>query len=108
MIPGGPYDWRPPVITLSWLVDPQGIANAFNPLDHPWKFDSATVAKHRLRAVIRADRQACGDGKWVKVSDRVVCRIPWKVYASENPIVQDLLRNWQRQDKARCRWERRQ
>lgn len=65
MILSNPHTWGPPTITLHLLVDPGGLANAFNPLDRPWNFDSATVAKHRLRSIIRADREACGDGKWV-------------------------------------------
>lgn len=65
MILSNPYSWGPPTITLHWLVDPRGQANTLNPLDHPWNFATATVAKHRLRSVIRADREACGDGKWV-------------------------------------------
>ncbi len=99
------YTWGPPSITLNWMVDPRGLADSKNPLDHPWNFDSATVAKHRLRAATRADRIACGDGKWVKVREKVVCMIPWQAYASESPIVHELLRHWERQDKARYRWE---
>lgn len=52
-------------ISVQWAIHSDGLANSLNPLDHPWNFDSAMVAKHRLRAVTRADRQACGDGKWV-------------------------------------------
>jgi len=52
-------------ITMHWVINARGMANSLNPLEHPWNFDSATVAKHRLRAVTRADREACSDGKWV-------------------------------------------
>lgn len=53
-------------VTMQWVINSRGMANSLNPLDHPWNFDSATVAKHRLRSITRADRLACGDGKWVK------------------------------------------
>ncbi len=53
-------------ITMQWVINSRGLGNSLNPLDHPWNFDSAMVAKHRLRAVTQADRNACGDGKWVE------------------------------------------
>lgn len=65
----------------------------------------AKVARVRLQSTTRKDRAACGDGKWVKVRDKVVCMIPWQAYASESPTVHELLRHWERQDKARYRWE---
>lgn len=52
-------------ITIQWVFHPRDLANSLNPLDHPWNFDSAMVAKHRLRCITRADREACNDGKWV-------------------------------------------
>ncbi len=93
-------------ITAHWAIRTHGIANSLNPLDHPWNFHSATVAKHRLRAVTRADRQACGDGKWVKVRGRGVGS-PSAAYASPSPIVKELIRHWEREDKPRYRWETR-
>lgn len=91
-------------ITVHWAIHGRGMMNSLNPLDHAWNFDSATVAKHRLRAVTRADRQACGDGKWVKVRWRGV-GIPWNAYASPSPIVKELIRHWEREDKPRYRWK---
>ncbi len=52
-------------MTIQWVFHPRDLANSLNPLDHPWNFDSAMVAKHRLRCITRADRDACNDGKWV-------------------------------------------
>ncbi|HEL4199749.1 TPA: hypothetical protein UM365_000563 [Stenotrophomonas maltophilia] len=52
-------------ITIQRVFHPRDLANSLNPLDHPWNFDSAMVAKHRLRCITRADREACNDGKWV-------------------------------------------
>lgn len=68
---------------------------------------SADIAMDRVRSIVRIDRQACGDGKWVKVKDRVLCAVPWQTRLSTNPIVQEFVRHWDRQDKARYRWERR-
>lgn len=68
--------------------------------------DSSAVAKRRVRAVTRADRQASGDGKWVKVRGRGV-GVPWTCYISLNPVVKDLIRHWEREDKPRYRWEAR-
>lgn len=81
-----------------------GIANAITPETDPFWFTPAQIARHRLRAVVRADREACGDGKWVKVRGRGV-GVPWTAYASKNPIVKELIRHWEREDKSRYRWE---
>lgn len=53
----------------SWDNRSLSARNIFNPIDHPWKFDSKAVAHHRLLAITRSDRAACGDGRWVKVRD---------------------------------------
>lgn len=96
MILSNPYGWGPPVITLHWLVDSRGLANTLNPLDHPWNFDPATVAKHRLRSIVRADRKACGDGKWV-------CRsyVDWVGFDVDGSYLFETV------GKPRYRWERR-
>lgn len=52
-------------IAMQLAIRSRGMANQLNPLDHPWNFDSAMVAKHRLRCITGADREACNDGKWV-------------------------------------------
>lgn len=51
-------DWKRRISSLDAL-------NCLNPIDHPWYFDSSTVAKRRVRDVVWADRSRCGDGKWV-------------------------------------------
>jgi hypothetical protein len=65
---------------------------------------SADRAKIRLHGVVAQDRKACGDGKWVKVRDKQVCMIPWACYISQNPVVQELIRAWERHDKLTYRW----
>lgn len=89
---GGP----PPEITLKWAFHPRDLANSLNPLDHPWNFDPSMVAKHRLRAIVRTDREACGDGKWVKVSEGFYFEWPLD---EPRPIFVA--------NKPRYRWERR-
>ncbi|HIE0523787.1 TPA: hypothetical protein ACXJLS_000379 [Stenotrophomonas maltophilia] len=51
-----PFFGPPPAILLSWRFPPNSWANSLS---------SAMVAKQRLRAVTRADREACNDGKLV-------------------------------------------
>ncbi len=89
-------------ITMHWVINTRGMGNSLNPLDHPWNFDSATVAKHRLRFVIKADRESCESWRWVKKKGTTYTPI---AYSPHTPI--DLLRFWWRNDKARYRWERR-
>lgn len=60
-----PSTWHAPIVTLQWEVRARDITNSLNPIDHPWNFDSSTVAKCRVRDVVWADRSRCGDGKWV-------------------------------------------
>lgn len=66
---------------------------------------SADAAKFRLHQVVAQDRKACGDGKWVKRWDRELCKIPWQAYMSKNSWVVALVKHWERQDKARYRWQ---
>lgn len=42
-----------------------GIANAITPETDQFWFTPAQIARHRLRAVVRADREACPTGRWV-------------------------------------------
>lgn len=51
-------------IAMQLAIRSRGMANSLNPLDHSWNFDSATVAKHRLRAVVRSDREVCQTARW--------------------------------------------
>lgn len=92
-------------ITVHWAIHGRGMMNSLNPLDHPWNFDSATVAKHRLKAITASDRKANGDGKWVKIKDRDTYLIPWQMYGSAIPAGEKLLKQWEREDKARYRWK---
>lgn len=63
---GAVLAWFNPTALLHILQSESlGMESSINPLNNPWEFGSATVAKHRLRAVTKADRKACGDGKWV-------------------------------------------
>lgn len=59
------FDFRQMAAGNCWIAGAHGLLNSLNPIDHPWNFDSATVAKHRLRSVIRADRDAFPVSRWV-------------------------------------------
>lgn len=65
---------------------------------------SADTARIRLHGVVAEDRKACGDGKWVKVRERLVCMLPWQTLLSTNPVVQEVVRSWEKHDKLTCRW----
>ncbi len=100
-----PYGLPPPTITLRWLVDPRGLGDALNPLDHPWNFDTATVAKSRLRAIVRIDREAFPVSRWVatnrysaKHGEPRVILSREMVFGASMPI----------RHKRHYRWERRQ
>lgn len=91
------------------MADPLGIANQFNPLDQPSMFDGRTVARHRARAITRADRRACGDGKWVLTDapwDRL-CRLGLVLaglsFARQN--VAEIAEAYCRAAKTRYRWQ---
>jgi hypothetical protein len=66
---------------------------------------SAQTAKSRLRHVVGQDRKACGDGKWVKRWGRQFWLIPWNLRDTNNPIIEECVQHWKRQDKARYRWQ---
>lgn len=94
---GAVLAWSNPEGLLRILqAESRGMANSLNPLDHPWNFDSAMVAKHRLRAITRTDRRACDDGKWTKVSEGYY--FEWPLSEPEPVFVAK---------KPRYRWERR-
>lgn len=76
-------------IAMQLAICSRGMANSLNPLDHPWNFDSATVAKHRLRAVVALDRAACPAYRWVRAGLREI-RGSWlapsrRIYESGKP-----------------------
>ncbi|PJL51474.1 hypothetical protein B9Y74_05620 [Stenotrophomonas maltophilia] len=57
---------------------------------------TSAIAKMRLKSAIRSDRQACGDGKWVKVSEGMY--FSWPMGEPEPVFIGC---------KPRYRWERR-
>ncbi|MFK3845304.1 hypothetical protein [Stenotrophomonas sp. NPDC078853] len=95
-------EWR-------WLISSQDALNSMNPIDDPWNFDSSTVAKRRLRDVVRADRSQCGDGKWILADapwDRL-CRLGLILaglsFARQNCA--EIAEAYCRAAKTRYRWE---
>lgn len=65
---GEAYGFRQMAAGNCWLAGAHGLQNSLNPIDHPWNFDTATVAKSRLREIVRADRKACPVSHWVATS----------------------------------------
>lgn len=57
---------------------------------------SAILAKARLHQIVKADRESCGDGKWVKVSEGMY--FSWPMGEPEPVFIGC---------KPRYRWERR-
>lgn len=94
-----------------WLISSQDALNSLNPIDHPWNFDSSTVAKRRLRDVVRADRSRCGDGKWVLADTswdrlyRLGSAVARLSFARQN--VAEIAEAYCRAAKTRYRWEAR-
>lgn len=91
-----PSSWFGHMMPADFCSSRGGIANVLNPIDHPWNFDSSTVAKRRVRNVVWADRSRCGDGKWVaRPSAEFVGIDQWGRYLFKTA------------DKPRYRWEAR-
>ncbi|WP_414490158.1 hypothetical protein [Stenotrophomonas maltophilia] len=94
---------------MQLAIRSRGMANQLNPLDHPWNFDSAMVAKHRLRCITGADREACNDGKWVPMQrgldfwDVLITRGEVYLRGRRALDVAEIKRYF----KPRYRWERR-
>lgn len=93
-----------PSIVVQWAMPSRGWENSLNPLDHPWNFDSAAVAKSRLRAVIQADRRAIPVWRWVATSRYTAKPKPVKfiqglVFCFNSPMPSGFKRHY--------RWERR-
>ncbi len=74
-----------------------GMANAINPINHPYWFSPAQIAKARLRWATLTDRWTCGDGRWIKVSPGGF----YEVWVGHDMVGYEL-------KKPRYRWERRQ
>jgi hypothetical protein len=100
-------DWSSPAIdpmqgvanaqSVEWhRLQLRGMANAINPISHPYWFSPAQIAKARLRWATITDRRTCADGRWVEVSPGGF----YETWEGHNLVGYEL-------KKPRYRWERR-